>query len=125
MGHDLRLFDRVLQRARCLAGTLRIIDPLRRDDAEQQGIDAQTRQLKLYEMPSCPYCCKVRRAMRQLGLDIPSVDIGRNDDAYNTLLSATDETQVPCLYIHDSGTEPRWLFESNDIVAYLRRRFGD
>lgn len=125
MGHDLRLFDRVLQRARCLAGTLRIIDPMRRDDADQQSIDAETRRLKLYEMPSCPYCCKVRRSMRQLGLDIPSVDIGRDDDAYNALLDATNETQVPCLYIHDDGTEPRWLFESNDIVAYLQRRFGD
>jgi len=122
MGIELKLLDRVMQRARCLLSTGGQV--LERDPASQHGIDAVTAQLLLYEMPMCPYCCKVRRRVRSLGLDIVSRNVARDDAALAAMLAATDSSQVPCLYINEPGEEPRWLFESNDIVAYLEGRFG-
>jgi len=122
MGIDLGLIDRALQRARCFITTAGA--GVQRQDVDQQRIDEQTAQLALYEMPACPYCCKVQRRIRKLGLNIPVLDVYADDDAYNTLVAATQSSQVPCLYISAPGTEPRWLFESNDIMAWLEERFG-
>lgn len=122
MGADAGLFDRVLQRARCFFTT--VGGGVQRQQTEQDRVDAQTAGLVLYEMPACPYCCKVQRHIRKLGLNIPVLDVLADDDAYNTLVAATQSSQVPCLYISAPGTEPRWLFESNDIVAWLEERFG-
>ena len=122
MGADAGLFDRVLQRARCFFTT--VGGGVQRQQAEQDRVDAQTTGLALYQMPACPYCCKVQRHIRKLGLNIPVLDVLADDDAYNTLVAATQSSQVPCLYISVPGTEPRWLFESNDIVAWLEERFG-
>jgi glutathione S-transferase len=30
---------------------------------------------------------------------------------------------VPCLLIEEDG-EARWMYESNDIIAYLEKRFA-
>jgi len=32
---------------------------------------------------------------------------------------------VPCLQITDTGGQPTWLYDSNAIIAYLNREFGD
>ena len=121
MGIDGTVFGRALQRARCLVHSVGVVE---RDVDAQLDVDARTRSLTLYEMPLCPYCCKVRRRIRGLGLNISSLDIVRDDAAYNALMEATHSTQVPCLNISEPGMEPRWLFESNDIVNYLEERFG-
>ena len=42
--------------------------------AEQQQIDTQTQALALYQYPACPFCVKVRRAMRRQGLNIVTHD---------------------------------------------------
>jgi glutaredoxin len=123
MGIDLELLDRVLQRARCFVTAVSSV--VQRTEIEQQHIDEQTGQLMLYEMPACPYCCKVRRRIHKLGLNVPTRDVCADDDAYNTLVAATQSSQVPCLHISAPGKEPRWLFESNDIVTYLEDRFGE
>ena len=41
-----------------------------RPPAEQQAVDARTRKLALYHFPTCPFCLKTRRVIRQLSLDI-------------------------------------------------------
>jgi len=122
MRFDRQLIDQALQRARCFLTTVGA--GVQRPDTEQQRVDQQTATLALYEMPACPYCCKVRRRVRKLGLNIPGRDVYADDDAYNTLVAATHSSQVPCLYISAPGMEPRWLFESNDIVAWLEEHFG-
>ena len=123
MGVDIGLFDRVLKRARCFFTTVGV--SVQRQDDEQQRIDAQTAGLALYEMPACPYCCMVQRRIRKLGLNITVRDVYEDDDAYNTLVAATQRSQVPCLYISAPDEEPRWLFESEDIVDWLEERYGE
>lgn len=122
MGSDADLIGRVLQRARCFFST--VGGSVQRQDADQERVDALTAGLALYEMPACPYCCMVRRRIRKLKLNIPVRDVYADDDAYNALVSATQRSQVPCLYIAEPGMEPRWLFESKDIMDWLEQRFG-
>ena len=122
MRFDRGLIEGAVQRARCFISSGAIV--VQRRPEEQQQIDQQTSLLVLYEMPACPYCYKVRRRVRKLGLNIPVRDVHADDDAYNELVAATQSSQVPCLYISAPGEEPRWLFESNDIVTWLQQRFG-
>lgn len=95
-----------------------------RPPAEQEAVDARTRSLALYHFPTCPFCIKVRRAMRRLSLNI-ELRNARSDETHRAALLAGGGTpQVPCLLISGAGGEQRWLYESDAIVAYLNREFG-
>ena len=43
---------------------------MKRAAAEQQQVDARTRDLVLYQFLMCPFCVTVRRAIRRLSLNI-------------------------------------------------------
>ena len=45
---------------------------------EQHQVDEATRRLSLYQFSACPYCFKVRRAIRQLRLNIELRDAAGN-----------------------------------------------
>ena len=73
------------------------------------------RALVLYKYDSCPFCYRVARAIRELGLDVPTRDTLMERGARDELIAATGMSQVPCLFI--DGVP---LLESADIVAWLR-----
>ena len=77
--------------------------------------------LELYYYPECPYCQKVLWALDQLdaAAAITLRNIHMDDDALRTLVDVGGKRQVPCLFI--DGVP---LYESDDIVEWLRRRFG-
>jgi glutathione S-transferase len=79
--------------------------------------------MALYQYFACPFCIKTRRAIHRLNLPITLRD-AQNDPEHRSAL-ATDggKIQVPCLRI-DEPSGSRWLYESNDIIAYLEDRFG-
>ena len=97
---------------------------LRRSPAAQQAVDAQTSALVLYQYPACPFCVKVRRAMKRQSLHIETRDALRDAQARQELLEGGGELKVPCLRIRDMEGEERWLYESSDIVYYLEQRFA-
>ena len=76
------------------------------------------RQLDLYYYPECPYCQKVLRAMRQLGVEdkiaLKNIHADRQADA--TLVRVGGKHQVPCLFIDGDP-----MYESDDIVAWMKR----
>jgi glutathione S-transferase len=74
--------------------------------------------LSLYYLPTCPYCLKVLRFMEVNGIviDLKSTTEPQNKE---TLLAVGKMNQVPCLFI---GGKP--LYESDDIIAYLKDRFA-
>ena len=43
-------------------------------------------------------------------------------DARRQLLAEGGHQMVPCLRIDEAG-RTRWLYESDDIIAYLEKRF--
>jgi len=96
-----------------------------RPEAEQQAIDARTRNLALYHFPTCPFCLKTRRTIRRLSLRIETCD-AKNDPAHRAaLIAGGGKPQVPCLRITDANGQQTWLYESDAINAYLNREFDD
>ena len=91
---------------------------------EQQAIiDQKTSSLKIYEMLACPFCVKVRREVKRLGLNIARVDVKRQADEMATLINQGGKFQVPCLRI-EQRQQITWLYESEDIIKFLRENFS-
>ncbi|QWL04018.1 glutaredoxin, partial [Shewanella indica] len=47
---------------------------VKRQPEQQADIDEQCRNLSLYQYPACPFCVKVRRAMKRQSLNIATLD---------------------------------------------------
>ena len=94
-----------------------------RSEAEQQAVNRETAALALYQYEACPFCVKVRRTMRRLGLGIELRDAKRDAIHRESLLRDGGTLQVPCLQITESDGSVTWLYESAAINAYLEQRF--
>jgi glutaredoxin len=95
-----------------------------RPAAKQQAVDARTRNLALYHFPTCPFCLKTRRVIRRLSLDI-ELRNARSDETHRAaLIAGGGKPQVPCLLITDANGQQTWLYESDEINAWLNREFG-
>ena len=99
--------------------------PPERPADTQARIDQATRDLALYQFRTCPFCVKTRRALRRLGLDIELRDARGDAQWRHELLSDGGRIQVPCLKIPQPDGGARWLYESNDIIAYLEQLVTD
>jgi glutaredoxin len=111
----------------------------------QRLVDQATAGLILYQLPACPFCVKVRRAIKRLGLKIEIRNVDREANFREELVREGGKFQAPCLRIDENAAQTpisggdrgvsqahegkecnqvRWMYESSDIVAYLDRRFG-
>ena len=75
--------------------------------------------LSLYHFDSCPYCERVRSALRRLELDVELRNIQTRPEFRQELVAATGKQMVPCLRIEEPGGKARWMHESLDIISYL------
>ncbi|MFT4674582.1 MAG: glutaredoxin [Reinekea sp.] len=98
--------------------------PVQRDNDTQAAVDNETAQLTLYQFKACPFCVKVRMAMKRQSLSIETRDAKRSDSAKAELLAGGGVLKVPCLKIIDQQGAASWLYESSDIIAYLNERFN-
>jgi glutathione S-transferase len=89
----------------------------------QARIDAATRNMALYQFRACPFCVKVRHAMRRLGLNIELRDARKDPVHAAELRSEGGRYQVPCLRIENEDGIA-WLYESKDIIRWLEERFS-
>ena len=96
---------------------------IKRNPELQASIDQQTASLKLYQYEACPFCVKVRRAMKRNSLTIETRDVKRSKIAKEELLAGGGDLMVPCLRIEDGQGQFQWMYESSDIVRYLESRF--
>lgn len=94
-----------------------------RSPEEQAAIDQETKKLTLYQFKACPFCVKVRRAMKRYSLTIETRDAKLNEQFRQELLTQGGEIKVPCLRIEDGQGEVQWLYESSQIIEYLEQRF--
>jgi glutaredoxin len=90
-----------------------------RDPSAQNKIDAITAKMAIYEFETCPYCLKVQRHLRRHSLSIEFRDIIKNATYASELIHHGGKRQVPCLRIENDEGQVHWLYESNDIIAYL------
>lgn len=96
---------------------------IERAAAEQEKIDQACASLLMYQFRSCPFCIKVRREMTRLSLPIEKRDAQHDMDSREELLIGGGELKVPCLRIEAADGSVEWMYESDDIIAYLRKRF--
>lgn len=79
--------------------------------------------IKLYQFDSCPYCQKVVRSMEQLklkaGKDFELVEASRNTKGRDEVVKLGGKSQVP--FLVDGAKK---LYESDDIIAYLKQKFS-
>ncbi|PSJ42416.1 glutaredoxin [Zobellella endophytica] len=81
-------------------------------------------KLALYQKAWCPYCQRVKAVIGELDLEITEYDT--NEPAHlQALLAGGGQRMVPCLRIEHAPGQYYWLYESMDIIAYLRRHFGE
>lgn len=76
----------------------------------------------LYAATYCPFCLRVMRAIEELGLEERVEWRNTLEPAHREALrEATGRSMIPCLRIDNVETgESEWMFESADIVAYLK-----
>jgi glutathione S-transferase len=79
--------------------------------------------LILYELEGCPYCAKVISKLDELGLDYESRTVPRAHSDRTEVEAVSGQTGVPVLVDEEHGVEG--MPESDDIVAYLERTYGD
>jgi glutaredoxin len=94
-----------------------------RSAEEQLRVDRQCDELALYQFKTCPFCIKVRQEIRRLGLNIELRDAQQDGGHREALMQGGGKAMVPCLRIAGEHGNARWMYESGDIVAYLRERF--
>lgn len=95
-----------------------------RSAAEQADVDQACEKLALYQFRTCPFCIKVRKEIARLGLTIEPRDTQHNPEHKKALQEGGGRVKVPCLRIENDTGSVEWLYESDDINAYLHRRFG-
>jgi glutaredoxin len=128
MNRPLRYFFRALRAVLTplllLGDKLTTPKSMERDPVEQARIDEETRNLTLYQFVACPFCVKVRRTIKRLGLNIELRDAQGSFEHRETLREQGGSTQVPCLRIEHPDQRVEWMYESGDIIRYLNERFG-
>ena len=90
----------------------------------QQKVDLQTKNLALYQFKTCPFCIKVRRVINGLSLKIELRDAQNNAQHREALLQGGGRIKTPCLRITDEAGNSQWMYESADIIQYLRKHFA-
>lgn len=96
---------------------------LKRDPEDQKQLDAKAQGLSLYQFEACPFCVKVRRAMKRQSINIDLRDAKNDESHKQALLEGGGRVKVPCLRIENNG-ETQWMYESSDIIAYLEKEFA-
>ncbi|MDY7115203.1 glutaredoxin [Halomonas sp. SSL-5] len=97
---------------------------LERSPEAQAEVDRACEDLALYQFRSCPFCVKVRKEIARLGLPIETRDTRLDPDHRRELAEGGGRVKVPCLRIAHADGEIEWLYESDDINAWLQRRFA-
>ncbi|GAA5193664.1 glutaredoxin family protein [Ferrimonas gelatinilytica] len=110
----------ILGRLVLLINALTAPKPPKRAPEQQAELDKAMAPYRIYQYEACPFCVKVRRALRRNGLNIELRDAKR-EPYRSELQSGGGRLMVPCLRIED-GSEVRWMYESGDIIAYLEQQ---
>lgn len=79
------------------------------------------KNVSLYHFQACPFCNITRKVINDLGLALPFNDINKNPEFRKELIEGGGKPQVPCLKIEISNGQTHWLYESGDIIHFIRQ----
>lgn len=97
---------------------------MQRSEFGQQHVSAEVERFSLYQFYACPFCVKTRRTIRRLNLPIAVRNSQRGSAYRDELAVGGGKIKVPCLRIDENNTTT-WLYDSNEIICYLEKRFGE
>jgi glutaredoxin len=86
---------------------------------EQKLVDQKVSGFQLYQFEACPFCIKVRRFLKANAIQIPLID-AKKEPHRSELVNGGGKYQTPCLKITQADGSIRWLYESNDIISFLK-----
>lgn len=81
-------------------------------------------RLALYMRPSCPYCVRVTDFCQTANIKLENRNISEGAHL-ESLMVGGGKRQVPCLRIQGDDGQSHWLYESMDIIAYLKQQFSN
>jgi glutaredoxin len=79
-------------------------------------------RMSIYQFEACPFCVKVRRALRRRGFDVDFRDAKNDKKHEKELIELGGRRKVPCLRIEKDGQD-EWIYESKNIIEYLDTNF--
>lgn len=79
--------------------------------------------IELYDLHGCPYCAKVRRALDDLDLEYETHSVVGTRRNRDEVYEVSGQYGVPVLV--DPANRIEGMAESDDIVRYLYREYGD
>jgi glutathione S-transferase len=77
--------------------------------------------LLLFQLEGCPYCQKVKNALKNMKLECTYLPNELNGKIHPMLEKLGGEDQIPFLVDTDTG---EMMYESDDIVEYLEKNYG-
>ncbi|MEH6650766.1 MAG: glutathione S-transferase N-terminal domain-containing protein [Motiliproteus sp.] len=119
----MKLFRKIIGALMVLVHRLTLPKAGSRDSEHQAEVEQQLGQYSLYQFSGCPFCIKVVRAMRRLNLPMELRDSSGNQQFRQELLEQGGRIKAPCLRIDKEDGSSEWMYESNDIIAFLNRQF--
>ncbi len=87
----------------------------------QEGRAQPQQLIELWNFEGSPFCRKVREELNALGLDAHIHNVGKRGRRRPDLVAIGGKMQVPYLVDPNTGAA---MYESNDIIAYLRTTYG-
>jgi len=81
-------------------------------------------QLTLYQFTTCPNCLRVRQVIMKLEMNIRIKNVRKDPQAREELICGGGKSRVPCLRIDEKNGDTIWIYESNDIISYLKEHFA-
>ena len=94
---------------------------VQRDPILQEKLDEDTSKYKMYQYKACPFCVKVRHAMKKENINIDFID-AKNEKHKAELLAFGGQIKVPCLRMPGEHGEDTWLYESEEIIQFLTEK---
>ncbi|PMH37118.1 NrdH-redoxin [Vibrio sp. 10N.286.49.B3] len=118
----MKLIRSVLGKAILTLNTVFSPTGVKRSEEAQQQVNQHAQSFALYQFEACPFCVKVRRAMKRQSVDIELRDAKNNPTFRAELKAGGGKIKVPCLRIEKEGNV-EWLYESSDIVDHIKKEF--
>ena len=96
-----------------------------RDTVAQANLDNAMGKMSMYQFKTCPFCVKVRHELKRQALNVELRDAENDAGHKAALVNEGGRHKVPCLRIEKADDSVQWLYESTDIIAYLKKLVSD